>query len=211
MKNLIIIFLSCFSFSFGTYASDSDDYIKEMPPNLKWKELPKINIIDGDLEGYDRVITISADANERGIITRAKIIKSSGIDKLDNKILIAIKKASFYPYQENGIYYPIRFTQPMDLKLSRKPKFKNFPKVIVNKRYLKGQERKITIYSEADKNGNLTVAKIQKSSGVPELDSYVLEEFRKKAQFYPLIVNGSPFPIRDVSHYIFSDKVNTFD
>ncbi|EPQ5028951.1 energy transducer TonB, partial [Acinetobacter baumannii] len=102
MKNLIIIFLSCFSFSFGTYASDSDDYIREMPPNLKWKELPKINIIDGDLEGYDRIITISADANERGIITRAKIIKSSGIDKLDNKILIAIKKASFYPYQENG-------------------------------------------------------------------------------------------------------------
>ncbi|MCG5790305.1 energy transducer TonB family protein [Acinetobacter baumannii] len=200
MKNLITIFLcSFFILPFCAYANDSKDNVKEMPPNLKWKQLPKINMKDEDLQGYDRVIMISADANERGVITSAKVMKSSGIEKLDIKVLIAIKNASFYPYQENGIYYPIRFMQPLDLKLSRKPKFKNFPKIIVNKSYIKGQERKITIYSEADKNGNLTLAKIKRSSGVPELDTYVLEEFRKKAQFYPLIVNGSPYPIREES------------
>lgn len=209
MKNLKIIFLSSIiSLSFSTYASD---YIKVSPPNLNWKQLPKIDVQDKDLQGYDRIVEISADANESGVITSAKIIKSSGIEKLDKKILLAIKSASFNPYQENGIYYPIRFTQPLNLELSRKPKFKNYPKITVNRSYIKGMERKITIYSEADNNGNITLAKIKSSSGVPELDNYVLEEFRKKAQFYPLIVNGSPYPIRDTSQFIFSDKVNTFD
>ncbi|MFI8146493.1 TonB family protein [Acinetobacter sp. ABJ_C5_2] len=209
MKNLKIIFLSSIiSLSFGTYASD---YIKELPPHLNWKQLPKIDVQDKDLQGYDRIVEISADANESGVITSAKIIKSSGIEKLDKKILLAIKSASFNPYQENGIYYPIRFIQPLNLELSRKPKFKNYPKIIVNRSYIKGMERKVTIYSEADNNGNITLAQIKSGSGVPELDTYVLEEFRKKALFYPLIVNGSPYPIRDTSQFIFSDKLNTFD
>lgn len=46
---------------------------------------------------------------------------------------------------------------------------------------------------------------------MPELDSYVLEEFRKKEIFYFLIVNGYPYPIRETSQFIFSDKLNTFD
>ncbi|MDT1848013.1 energy transducer TonB, partial [Acinetobacter baumannii] len=60
-------------------------------------------------------------------------------------------------------------------------------------------------------NGNINLAKIKNSSGVPELDSYVLEEFRKKEIFYSLIINGYPYPIRETSQFICSDKLNTFD
>lgn len=68
-----------------------------------WKQTPKILIQDKDLQGYDRIIEISADADESGVITSAKVIKNSGIEKLDKKVLIAMKNASFYPYQQNGI------------------------------------------------------------------------------------------------------------
>ena len=122
-----------------------------------------------------------------------------------------MKKASFILYQEKAIYYPIRFLQPFSLEAFRKPKFKVFPKIKGNRSDLKVETRYISIYSEADDVGNLTLAKIQSSCGLQELDEFVVEEFRKQAKFYPLIINGKPYPISDTTNYIFSKYLNIID
>lgn len=58
----------------------------------------------------------------------------------------------------------------------------------------------MSIYSEADDNGNIKLAKIRRSTGLKELDNFVLDEFLKKAKFFPLIINGKPYPISDTTN-----------
>lgn len=181
------------------------------PSNIRWKNRPKVYLDFINLQGHDREVEILAETNKKGKVKRVKLIKSSGLYALDVQCLLAMKKASFIPYQENGIYYPIRVLQPFSIEVSRKPKFEVFPKIKVKKSDLKGETRYISIYSEADDLGNLTLAKIQSSSGLQELDDFVLQEFRKQAKFYPLIVNGKPYPINDTTNYTFSKYVNILD
>ncbi|MDA3556680.1 TonB family protein [Acinetobacter sp. AOR15_HL] len=201
MKILLKVLLSLsFCFALNVYASDPNNLVEIMPPNLHWKQIPKINISDQELQGYDREVVVGFLANEKGKVVDTTIIKSSGIESLDKKSLKAMKNASFYPYQENGFYVGFYGKQPFNFDVSRKPIFEVFPEIKVNKDDLKGQIRYMSIYSEADDNGNITVAKIQKSTGLQELDNFVLDEFRKKAKFFPLIINGKSYPISDTTN-----------
>lgn len=201
MRNYLNFFLSLlFCCAFNVYASDPKNLIEVMPPNLHWKQIPKINISDQELQGYDREVVVGFLANEKGKVVDTTIIKSSGVESLDKKSLKAMKNASFYPYQENGFYVGFYGKQPFNFDVSRKPIFAFFPDIKVNKDDLKGQIRYLSIYSEADDNGNIKLAKIRRSTGLQELDNFVLDEFLKKAKFFPLIINGKPYPISDTTN-----------
>lgn len=201
MKIFLKFLLSLmFGFSFNVYASDSNDDLTDNISYYRWKNPPQVVINTSYLEGYDRDVIVIFEANKRGKITNTAIIKSSGIEYVDKQCEKAVKKASIYPYQKDGVYYPSRSTQPFRIEVSRKPIFEFFPEIKVKKEDLKGQIRYLSIYSEADDNGNITVAKIRKSTGLQELDNLVLDEFRKKAKFFPLIINGKPYPISDTTN-----------
>ncbi|MFV5376511.1 TonB family protein [Acinetobacter calcoaceticus] len=199
MKILLKVLLSLsFCFALNVYASDPNNLIEVMPPNLHWKQTPKINISDQELQGYDREVIVGFLANEKGKVVDTTIIKSSGIESLDKKSLKAMKNASFYPYQENGFYVGFYGKQPFSFDVSRKPKFAVYPDIrVFDKIKLQEKYNYINIYFEADEHGTLTLAKIQRGSGYQELDDFVLDEFRKQAKFYPLVVNGKSYPIRD--------------
>ncbi|ESK54349.1 hypothetical protein [Acinetobacter tjernbergiae] len=210
MKILSSIFLcmTCFITTNVYSNSRGTDEISSIP-DVKWKWSPRITLKSAELEGYDREALIEIETNVKGDMVDAKIIRSTGIEKLDQKILDKTMKSSFYPYQENGIFYRIKVEQPFKFFLSREPEFEKKPNIKVNINDIKGKSRFITIYSEADNNGNLTIAKIEKSSGLTELDNYVLNEFRKQAKFLPLIINGKPYPITKSEIFYFSENFNT--
>lgn len=58
----------------------------------------------------------------------------------------------------------------------------------------------MSIYSDADDNESIKVVKILRSSGLQELDNLVLDGFRKKAKFFPLMINGKSYPISDTTN-----------
>lgn len=204
MKILIKFILSfLFCFALNTYAQEARNFKELQYQEVKWIQPPSISISNDELQGYDRNVVIAAETNISGKITAVKLMQSSGINSIDLKLLTAVRNARFSPYQENGILYPVRFVQPFQLEVSREPEFKVYPEIKVNNEDLYGQNRSVSLSTEADVNGSITRVEIQKSSGFIKLDNFVLDEFRKNAKFYPLNINGEPYPIRKTVTYNF--------
>lgn len=85
---------------------------------ISWSRSPKPVYTNRDLQGSNRVIVVSIEADAKGNITQVNVIKSSGISALDQKIVRAVKSAKFKPYKENGVSYPFKADQPFELTLN---------------------------------------------------------------------------------------------
>ena len=85
---------------------------------ISWSRTPKPSYTNRDLQGSDRTVVVSIEADTNGNVVNARITKSSGIDSLDQKILRSVRNAKFRPYKENGVAYPFRAEQPFELKLN---------------------------------------------------------------------------------------------
>lgn len=85
---------------------------------ISWSRTPKPTYTNSDLQGSDRTVVVSVEADTSGAITHVRIVRSSGIDSLDQKILRAVRGAKFKPYRENGVAYPFKAEQPFELKLN---------------------------------------------------------------------------------------------
>ena len=117
MKTLIKFILSfLFCFELNTYAQKPESFKDLQYQKVKWIKSPSISISNDELQGYDRNIVIAAETNISGKITAVKLIQSSGIRSLDLKLINAVENARFSPYQENGVFYPVRFVQPFELQ-----------------------------------------------------------------------------------------------
>lgn len=210
MKILIKFILSfLFYFALNTYAQEAGNFRELRYQKVKWIQPPSISISNDELQGYDRNVVIAAETNISGKITAVKLLQSSGIKSLDLKLITAVENARFSPYQENGVFYPVRFVQPFHLEASREPELEVYPEIKVNDEDLYGQNRSVSIFTEADVNGTLTRSEIQKSSGLIKLDNLVLDEFRKRAKFFPLNVNGKPYAIRKTVAYNFPSSITS--
>jgi TonB family protein len=210
MKILIKFILSfLFYFALNTYAQEAGNFRELQYQKVKWIQPPSIRISNDELQGYDRNVVIAAETNISGKITAIKLMQSSGINSIDLKLITAVENARFSPYQENGVFYPVRFVQPFHLEASREPEFEVYPEIKVNDEDLYGQNRSVSIFTEADVNGTLTRSEIQKSSGLIKLDNFVLDEFRERAKFFPLNVNGKPYPIRKTVAYNFPSSITS--
>lgn len=85
---------------------------------ISWSRSPKPSYTNRDLEGADRMVVVSVEADTSGQIIDVRIVKSSGISSLDQKIVRAVRSAKFKPYKENGVAYPFKAQQPFELKLN---------------------------------------------------------------------------------------------
>ena len=85
---------------------------------VQWSRSPKPNYNNKDLDGQTRTIVVHIEANEKGVVTLARISRSSGLPELDEKILRAVRSSKFKPYKENGVAYPISADQPFELTLN---------------------------------------------------------------------------------------------
>ena len=85
---------------------------------ISWVRSPKPSYSNSDLKGSDRSIVVAIDADTNGQITNVRVVRSSGVDALDQKIIRAVRGAKFKPYKENGVAYPFKAEQPFELKLN---------------------------------------------------------------------------------------------
>lgn len=85
---------------------------------ISWSRSPKPSYTNKDLQGADRTIVVSIEADTNGNITNARIVRSSGVDALDQKILRSVRSSKFKPYKENGVAYAFKAEQPFELKLN---------------------------------------------------------------------------------------------
>ncbi|MEB3754684.1 TonB family protein [Acinetobacter sp. MD2(2019)] len=82
---------------------------------VQWSRSPRVNVSSSDLKGSPRSVVVAISADEKGVVTSVRIVKSSGLSDLDDKIVKAVRNAKFKPYKENGVAYPIQANQPFDL------------------------------------------------------------------------------------------------
>lgn len=208
MKSLILIF----SLLISSFCHGSDAQIQEVQKSTNDKMLakrmraPRINFKDEILKGYDRDILISFETDASGWVKHAEVIKGSGVDDLDNLVLQAVQKSKFRVWNDWDVKtnYPAREKQPFHFAVSRYPKFENEPRIVLKKSDLESENRSLSIYLEADNNGKITKSEITKSSGLTKLDNYILKEFKDKASFKPLNINGKPYPIKKTKDFYFS-------
>lgn len=85
---------------------------------VQWSRSPKPSYNNNDLDGQTRTVVVHIEANEKGVITSARIARSSGVAALDEKILRSVRSSKFKPYKENGVAYPISADQPFELTLN---------------------------------------------------------------------------------------------
>lgn len=105
----------------NTFANDKTSNPQD---GILWKNAP---YIDGHnlLKGKPTSITVEVESDETGKVISVHVIKSSQILKLDSYVVSAYKNASFYPFVENGEYFPIRIQQTVDFISEENDSFKN--------------------------------------------------------------------------------------
>ncbi|WP_353172090.1 TonB family protein [Acinetobacter rudis] len=206
MKRILLAI--CLSvFCFGASATVEETAIRAIKSGESyWVKQPRIQLNNNELQGYDRTVLVGFYANESGFITSTKILESSGLDEIDKKVIMAVKMAKVKPYQINGVFYPISAKQHFTIMVSRDAEYQKLPVIPVIKLDLKGKDRQVVIYAEADDTGNVTRAEIKESSGLKVLDQYVLHEYLKQARFKPLSINGKSYPITKSTRFYFSEK-----
>lgn len=85
---------------------------------VQWSRSPKPAYSNSDLEGQTRTAMVYIEANEKGVITSARMVRSTGVPALDEKILRSVRSSKFKPYKENGVAYPIKANLPLELTLN---------------------------------------------------------------------------------------------
>jgi len=105
----------------NTFANDKTSNPQD---GILWKNVP---YIDGHnlLKGKPTSITVEVESDETGKVVSVHVIKSSQILALDSYVVSAYKNASFYPFVENGEYFPIRIQQTVDFISEENESFKN--------------------------------------------------------------------------------------
>lgn len=102
----------------------ANDKTSNPQDGIIWKNAP---YIDGHnlLKGKPTSITVEVESDETGKVISVHVIKSSQILELDNYVVNAYKNARFYPFVENGEYFPIRIQQTVDFISEENESFKN--------------------------------------------------------------------------------------
>lgn len=79
----------------------------------------KLSYEDRELKQQDRTVELRIRINENGQATDIQLQQSSGISSLDQRVIQAVLKSKFKPYQVNGRAVAVVVDFPVQLKLSR--------------------------------------------------------------------------------------------
>ncbi|MDR7016821.1 TonB family protein [Acinetobacter sp. 3657] len=84
---------------------------------IQWSRTPKPTATAKDMENQPRSAVLAIEADEKGKITSVRIVRSTGLPALDEKLVRQVRSGRFKPYMENGVAYPIKAELPLDLTL----------------------------------------------------------------------------------------------
>lgn len=82
-----------------------------------WEKKPNLNFTQAELEGKNRTLLLNVEADKAGIITKVNVKQSTGLPKLDEKAIAAVKAAKLKPHEFNGNYYSFKATLPFQFFL----------------------------------------------------------------------------------------------
>lgn len=165
---------------------------------IEWATFPKVQFSDNDLAGQSRIAIVRVKANESGKVIEASIKESSGLPKLDQKIVNAVFKAKTKPYVKDGNQLSLIGYQVFSLKLQdddeslctfefssknwqlqaqdRKVPFRYIsqPNLQISAEDLNNHNRQVKFSFKVNKNGEVKSSKIIKGSGLYRLDQKIL-------------------------------------
>lgn len=165
---------------------------------IEWRKFPIIQFKDADLGGQNRIAIVRVKANESGKIVDASIKESTGLAKLDQKILSAVLQGQTKAFIQDGNELSVIGYQVFSLKLTEDDsslcKFEfssnnwqaqnnqqkvpfNYleqPKVTITADDLKQHNRSVKFSFKVNKKGEVKSSKITKGSGIYRLDQKVL-------------------------------------
>lgn len=165
---------------------------------IEWSKFPIVKITDSDLAGKNRVAIVRVKADESGKVIDASIKESTGLAKLDQKIMSAVLKAKTKPHVKNGNELSVIGYQVFSLKLSEDDQSlctyefesKNWqaqkedaktpftylkqPQLNISAEDLNNHNRTIKFSFKVNKHGEVKSSKITKGSGLYRLDQQVL-------------------------------------
>ena len=170
--------------------------------SAQWRIAPRIRIQPCDLENQNRKLDLQITANPQGKVTDVKVLESTGVDHLDQKIIKTVYASRFRPTGEtftvsqafalNFTGQPTALCRPVKqqntcvylfetkilgeqiLKHKTPFQYKEVPKFFIHKDELKGESREIHFSFKLTNKDQISNIKINKSSGLNHLDQQVI-------------------------------------
>lgn len=165
---------------------------------IEWRKFPQIQFNDADLAGRNRIAIVRVKANESGQVTDASIKESTGLTKLDQKLINAVLKGQTKPLIRDGHELSMIGYQVFSLKLTQDDAFlcqfefssKNWqaqqnkekvpftyqeqPKITISAEDLNQHNRSVKFSFKVSKHGEVKSSKITQGSGIYRLDQQIL-------------------------------------
>ncbi|SPL69554.1 energy transducer TonB family protein [Acinetobacter stercoris] len=82
---------------------------------ISWKRKPQLNFSNKDLGGSNKSVSVNIEADASGKITDVKILKSTGMPALDEKVLRAVRNAKFKASNDGSA---MRAILPLELAIN---------------------------------------------------------------------------------------------
>ncbi|TCM69810.1 TonB family protein [Acinetobacter calcoaceticus] len=87
--------------------------------DISWSHRPNFTFDSSELLNKPRSLLLTLQVSEKGEIKSVQIKKSTGLEKLDQKIVNAVMKARFKPYIEDGVARAFTVQLPLELNPKR--------------------------------------------------------------------------------------------
>lgn len=190
---------------------------------LSWTKFPQPKYSVEDLKSQDRSAIIRVHANEMGNVTKATVQESTGLKDLDETLLSAVRIAKVKPYTIDGTPVESIGYQTFNLRINNKNQescdftfqSKNWMKQLANKKTpfkylqqpnieistddLNGYDRAVEFSFKVDKHGNVKKVKIQKGSGIYNLDQNII-----------LAITNTPIEVKRTASTLWMYKKSNF-
>ncbi|WP_130804480.1 TonB family protein [Acinetobacter ihumii] len=167
---------------------------------IEWREFPKLNYDNADLQGQDRAAILRVAADETGTVTQVNVQESTGIKKLDALLVKATEHAKVKPFQQDGNLISTIGYQTFNLdykendtttecvysfasknwlrqQYGKSVPFQYVQQPVLNipREQLKGKDRLVRFDFKVNQQGETTKVKIKKGSGIYALDAQVMQ------------------------------------
>ncbi len=198
-----LLFLNQAIFAEYTQATPSKYPAQLAIEQVQWQRAPRIRIESCDLENKDRYLDLEITADTNGKVTDVKVLQSTMLDHLDQKVIKAVFASRFRPIGESfRVTQAFNFTgqsstacRPRNtpktcsylfeshvlleqaLKHKTPFKYKEVPNFSTTKDALKGESREVHFSFKLSHKDQISNIKITKSSGLNNLDQQVISAF----------------------------------
>ena len=164
---------------------------------IQWNRFPRPAFKNEDLKDQNRNAIIRVYADTTGKVTKATVQESTGLEKLDEILLTAVRSATVKPYMDDDNALPVIGYQVFNLKVDQDNteicdlsfdskvwmaqqtdkktafRYRSQPQLELNSELLNKHDRTVKFSFKANRHGHVKSVKITQGSGIYALDQQV--------------------------------------